>query len=103
MKHSLPFTEIELLGVPVRVRLVKTIDEVNDKYGIYDLDRSEIKLSDVSIEQTQLTLCHEIVHFWQRLIGRKLAEDEANYFALCIYDLVRHSPGVIKFIGRRKW
>lgn len=102
-KHGFPFKEVNPLGVPVRLRLVKEVDVLQDKYGCYDSEKSVISVTDGPIDRVQKTLVHEIVHHWQRHLGMGLSETMADQMELAVYDLLKNRRDLVKFLQRKKW
>ena len=83
-KHKMPFKTIDPLGVPVRVRIVKEVDALEDKLGTYDKKNMEILVVDGPIERVQKTLIHEIVHHWDLQGDSWEDEDLVNFIELAL-------------------
>jgi hypothetical protein len=102
--HRFPFHEIDPLGVPVRVKIVKHVDALEDKLGTYDKNKLEIIIADGPIDRVQKTLIHEIVHHWEMQQGEPWDdEDLVSQIELGVYDLIKNRPKLMRFLLRKRW
>ena len=64
---------IKILGVPIKVMLVKYGEEDESVYGQYDPETDTIELNaDSSLLHQKTTLVHEILHCIEHLLGLEM-------------------------------
>ena len=70
--RNLLFT-VKVLGVPIKVMLVKYGEEDESVYGQYDPETDTIELNaDSSLLHQKTTLVHEILHVIEHLLGLEM-------------------------------
>tara|TARA_R100000664_G_C2753066_1_gene140442 strand:- start:423 stop:731 length:309 start_codon:yes stop_codon:yes gene_type:complete len=68
-----PLMTIKILGVPIKVMLVKYGEEDDSVYGQYDPETYTIELNaDSSPLHQKITLVHEILHVIEDLLGLEM-------------------------------
>ena len=68
-----PLMTIKILGVPIKVMLVKYGEEDESVYGQYDPETDTIELNaDSSLLHQKTTLVHEILHCIEHLLGLEM-------------------------------
>lgn len=97
MAHKLPFSEILVSGIRVKVTLAAEAEEAGE------FDEGGIVLRDGAKDAVAAALCHEIIEVWNWEYDLKLPHGKIAALEKGLYLLLRDSPEVGKFVRRLRW
>lgn len=97
MTHKLPFSEILISGIRVKVSLA------DDAENAGELGEGGIVLRDGAKDAVAAALCHEIIEAWNYEYDLKLPHGKIAALEKGLYLLLRDAPEVGKFVRRIRW